>query len=247
MNPENDISQARFETIEAFLSGNMQASERTEFAKNLKTDPGLEADYLRLRDLMMAAEEAGLRDDMESIHQTLIKPPKYNFLWLPMAAVLLILIAGAGWWLFSSEQELSPEGALFAQYAYPDPGLPVPMSASAANAYNFYDAMVDYKTEDYSVAAQKWREIARSSPDNDTLDYYIGSAEFNIGDYDDAASQFERVLASGTSAFTDKARLYLTLSLLQTGDTGRIFSIEVPDDAAYADTLRTIKRQIRHR
>jgi len=247
MNPKDDISQARFEAAEAFLSGKMQAAERAEFAEKLDTDPDFNADFVKVRDLILAAEEAGLREDLERAHRSIAKPAQRNFSWFSIAAVLLLLIAAAGWWFFPREAKLTPNDALFARYAVPDPGLPVPMSASAAKAYNFYDAMVDYKTEDYSRAAEKWRELSASFPENDTLIYYIGAAEFNTGHYAKAAAQFELVLPSGTSVFADKARLYLALSLLKTGETRRIRSLEVPDGSAYADTLDSIKQQIGNR
>lgn len=247
MNPKNEISQARFEAAEAFLHGKMQAAEQAEFAEKLDTDPDFEADFVKMRDLIMAAEEAGLREDLERAHRSIVKPSQRNFSWFSMAAVFLLLIAAAGWWFFPRETKLNPDDALFAQYVATDPGLPVPMSASAAKAYNFYDAMVDYKTEDYSRAAEKWRELAVSSPENDTLKYYIGAAEFNAGHYAEAAAQFELVLTSGTSVFADKARLYLALSMLKTGEARHILALEVPEGVAYADTLDRIKRQIGNR
>jgi len=171
MNPENDISQERFEAAEAFLSGKMKGARRAEFAERLKTDPDVRTDVDFVRNAILAAEEQGLREDMDSAHRFFHSNTRSNFSWFPIAAVFIVLIGAAAWWFFPAEVERSTEEALFAQYASPDPGLPVPMSASAADTYSFYDAMVDYKMEDYTLAARKWRGLSDSSSYNDTLTY----------------------------------------------------------------------------
>lgn len=243
MTQYNDIPQELFEQIEAFLKGTMSRQEKEAFAKKLESEPSLKEEVKLIRASMDAIEAEGKKAQMDQWHAEMTPAKKSGLLWMAIAAGFALLAAVAVWFLLPADQPLSQGQMLFAQYSQTDPGLPVPMSASAKRSYNFYDAMVDYKAEKYDLAIAKWSEQLQDRPDSDTLLYYLGSAHFNSGNYPLAAEYFEEVMGQAPATFADKARLYLVLSWLQTDDFEQIQNLDIPDGVAYADTLKTIVEQ----
>jgi tetratricopeptide (TPR) repeat protein len=238
-----DIPQALFEQIEAYLSGKMPEAEQAAFAKRLAVEHDLQTEVELVKASIEAIEQESLNAAMNDWHQDSPASSRQNLPWLAMAAGFAVIVAAAWWFLFSEQRT---NDALFAQYATIEPGLSVPMSASAAQSYAFYDAMVDYKAEKYELAISKWETQLQTFPSNDTLVYFIGVAHFNDEQFAAAAQRFESVLDIAPSVFADKARLYLMLSWLKTGQSDRIQAFNIPEDAPNSSALLDIAAKTRH-
>ncbi len=246
MTQYNDIPQELFEQIEAYLTGNLSALERKAFAERLESEPLLMKEVKLIQASMQAVDAEGKKAQMNQWHAEMSQVQKSGLPWMAIAAGFALLAAVAVWFLLPADQPVSPGKMLFAQYSQTDPGLPVPMSASAKRSYNFFDAMVDYKAEKYDLAIAKWNEQLMDRPDNDTLLYYLGSAHFNRGNYSEAVEFYSAVIVQASTHFADKARLYLVLCWLQMEEFDQIQNLEIPAEAAYADTLKNIVDQTAH-
>ena len=76
---------------------------------------------------------------------------------------------------------------------------------SETTNYNFYDAMVEYKMENYARALDIWKSN-QGSVGADTLNYYIGMAHLNLKQYEEAEKALSQVYEN--SSFSDKAKWY---------------------------------------
>src|SRR5690606_34514175 len=143
-------------------------------------------DAIQLGALRESLEEIKYQENKRGEESIDTQPNRY---WYAMAASVLALVAITVW----TFNKTDPQEKIFAEYAEYDPGLPIPMSTSAN--YNFFDAMVDYKNEMYEKAISKWTVLLLEDPENDTLNYYIGSAHFVLQDYEKAIPYFTKVAA----------------------------------------------------
>jgi len=129
---------------------------------------------------------------------------RHIFLKIAVAASLLI-----GFALMFYYYQTDPYEKLYEAYYSPDPGLPTVMSSTSE--YDFYDAMVDYKRENYDLAINKWSALQANSPTNDTLNYFLGMAWMASNKVEKALPYLEEVTKNNASVFHEDARFYTAL------------------------------------
>lgn len=234
------LPQGRFEAIEAYLLGTMPGAERLRFAQELDADAELRAEVDLQRENMLAVEMGGMHRALRGImaqgeeHRS---AGRGHFLKYAAAAALLLF--GALWWF--TRPPLNER--LYAEYHQTDPGLPVPMSATRDPV--FQDAMVAYKSGSYAEASSKWGGLRQAAPDNDTLCYYIASAQLAEGNAAAAIPLFRVVANDAASAFREKAKWYLFLSFLREGRYGEMRAMGMGQDSIYGERAGRIMEQIR--
>jgi len=237
-----ELSERDFERIERFILDRMDSEEHKAFQREMETDEDLRQAVVEQSELIKSIEAEGLKAELDSIHSELYamgKKKKSPFLLLSIAASLAVLV-GFSFWYFNLGDESSD---LYAEYSYTDPGLPVPMSAS--DNYDFYDAMVDYKTEDYHEAIHKWGVLLDAEPQNDTLIYYIGASYFNMDSLDLAQSYLKEISNSTDSKFIYKARYMLFLSELKKGNTEAVLNFEPMKDSPFKTEIKAAQESLR--
>ncbi len=242
MNSAKDISPEKFERIERFLLGKMETNERNIFEKELETNPELRKEKEAHQELIRAIEVGGLKESLDEIHNKTIsknesRPSRNN--WFAIAAGLAAIISVAIW----AVNHQSTNEALFAEYSTIDPGLPVPMSASAN--YTFHDAMVDYKAEKYDKAIEKWTALLEDNEKNNPLNYYIGAAYYNQEKYNEALLWFEKTLADSSSSFHAKAQWYEVLSQLKLNETQKVLATVSLPNSPYKDRIESIQQELK--
>lgn len=236
MSNAEQISQEQFERIERFLSGLMSDTETHEFEAQLKKDKVLANEVRLQRQSMDTVRFAEFKTKMQKYHDLRSSEPSgRNFGWFAAAASVALLL-GIGWYFFVMNNSADSE---FAQFIVAEPGLPVPMSA--VSDYVFYDAMVDYKNENYEKAIQKWETLKMSDSDSDTLNYYIACAFFNKKDYTKAISLLNQVAEMKTSSFYDKSEYYLLAAAILTGDDALIERIHPQPSSPYKSNMDAMK------
>ncbi|MBW8244924.1 hypothetical protein K1F50_19110 [Muricauda oceani] len=204
------------ELFESCLLDQMTPAEKAGFESRMASDPTLKAKFLEFKALFGAIEEAGLRLAMDHFHEGVQDDGKERRLSTAsrtvyrMAAAIAVLMTLGGIWYFYYPND---NERLFAAYYTPDPGLPTVMGNS--DNYMFYEAMVDYKQEDYGTALQKWKGLLPGKMDNDTLNYFMGSAHLAKGEADKAISYFDRVLVHDSTPFRSEAAFYKGLAHLK--------------------------------
>ena len=201
-----EISQQDFERIEKFIQKELSSEENDAFLNEMQKNPALSEEVERQRMLIRTVEAGALREELKSIAQKNRDIHVVSWkVWLSAAAAVVIAL-GMSYWFLRSDPD---SGDLYAQYAKPDPGLAVPMSSDTQ--YDFYDAMVDYKNEQYELAIQKWQPQLLTDAKNDTLMYYIGACYFNLGKFSEAKDYYFMVRKNAGSTFYHKSGFYLAL------------------------------------
>lgn len=206
--------QMRSERIEKYLLGELSSSERKIFEEELTEDKLLKEEVENYRILMDAVEKQSMQEMVDEFHSEM----KYDISeesrksWVKYLAVAASLAAV----LIAGFLLLNPSGndKLYTKYYEVDPGLPTLMGET--DNYSFMEGMVYYKSEDYKDALYTWEPLLSASPQNDTLNYYIGMAHLNREEYDKAFSSLSVVNPS--SEFYSKALWYKALTEIQRGN-----------------------------
>lgn len=235
MTENKDISQDLFEEIERYLSGAMNPEERNTFENKLQNDKKLKEEVEVQRELIRAVEIGSMKNDLEEIHRKNFSSQKRPAFWYGIAASVIVILS-IGIWIVNEESDADK---LFAEYTITEPGLPVPMSATSD--YDFHDAMVDFKIEKYDSARLKWEKLLKENPENDTLNYYLGSSHFNLEEYNEASIYFETVRNEPQSPFYHKSGFYLILSWLKTEEFDKIRNFEISEESEFKTQIGEIK------
>ncbi len=219
MNRNIDISQEEFEVFEQYILEQMSNEEELAFSKSLAADKEFQDKFEMVRLLLVGVQEAGLKNRIEVFHKDLISSSENTVQasgkltsvkrWLVAASV--VIIAGLGTLLFMNTD--SKKEKIFATYYKPDPGLISAMSTSGN--YIFDRAMIDYKVGEYDAALKTWESMLVAKPENDTLNYFIGSAYLAKEKNELALTYFQKVIENANSYFLNDARWYTGLLLLK--------------------------------
>ena len=206
--------------IDRYVRGDLSAEEYERFETEMLSDPALRSAVEEMRTLILGIETDVLRstlseiihEDSKATRQAIVKqiiPPKKKNTqrWWALAASLLLLAAATYYIIWPTS-----DTPYYQAYYTVDPGLPTPMSAT--DDFSFFDAMVDFKNEKYELAAEKWEELLAQNPMNDTLIYYLGSAQLASGKSINAAYHLAKLIDDTDSPFQKKARWYWSLCQL---------------------------------
>ncbi len=216
-----DISQEDFERIEAYLNGTLSSDELTSFEKQLQTDKGFAIKVEDIRTILAGIETQSLKAQLNDFHEEVLKnsedgssKPKIRSLdWMKYAvAAVLVLALGSFWFLNENSNE-----RLYADYYSPDPGLPTTMGNN--DNYEFYQAMVTYKQGNYEDALKSWKDQLNNKTENDTLNYFVGSALLASKQEGEALSFLLKVANQEDSAFKNEAYYYIGLAYLKADNT----------------------------
>jgi hypothetical protein len=241
MNDSSYISQERQETFERYLMDQMDDRERSQFLEKLEQDAQLMQQFKEFKALFHSVEEAALRELLGSFHTELESPSKKitkvrTFPIYKIAAVVTVLVAMGLWLLYQKD----PNEKLYQEYFTADPGLPTVMGNSSN--YDFYEAMVDYKQGHYKTAITKWEQLWEQKKDNDTLNYFLGSAYLADGETTKAISFFDLVIEAENASFKNEAAFYQGLAHLKNGDTQTALkSLEKAQDEKSRELVKKLK------
>jgi len=221
VNTSNNISQEQLETIERYINDRMSPEERLEFKTQLNSDSNLQAQFQETKSMILGIESAAIRNELDSFHEDMVPVRmldtseeetttssrslgKRVISWSIAASIILAL------GIFTFMDTDSPSEQLFAKHFTPDPGLPTVMSTT--NEFSFYDAMVNYKQEKYTLAIEKWETLLPNKPANDTLNFYLGVSYLAEGNAARASDYLSETLKVDSSIFTDDALYFAALA-----------------------------------
>ena len=222
-----DISQEELERMERHILGRLNEEERRRFERELSADKGLKEKYRTVERMLAGLEEVGVRELMEKAHsemptQRFSKSVRKFVPWTSIAvaaSVVMVLLFGLLLW-----QNSQPENEkLFAAYFEPDPGLVTAMSSESQ--YEFDRAMVDYKIGEYEEAISRWEKLIQTNPENDTLQYFLGTSHLALQQAGVAVPYLHEVMGDEGSAFKEDARWYLGLAYILSADYVRAKAI----------------------
>jgi tetratricopeptide (TPR) repeat protein len=219
---DHHISENDLILIESYITKTLDADARVAFEKELLQNSDLRQKTSEVRLLLLGIQEVELKAKFPEFHQGMSRTGASlalktsrgnNFSRLAIAASILLFLCLGAWgiWFRQPFHE-----KLFNHYFLPDPGLATVMSQSPS--YDFEKAMVEYKNGQYQAALKKWTALLGQKPGNDTLIYFIGSAQMAMGKYEEAMKNLEGVANNTSSAFSRDADWYLGLYYLRVND-----------------------------
>jgi tetratricopeptide (TPR) repeat protein len=223
VNSKNNISEAQLERIDRYLSQSMSPEEQRKFDNEMQGDPGFRQQVEEVKHLILGIESASLKHELDQFHEDLvpvrsldqsgeqrtIKLKRFQKIIRYVAAAVVIL-GFAGYLIVNS----SPSSEkLFAQHFTPDPGLPTTMGST--DNFEFYDAMVNYKQEEYAVAIEKWQTLYNSNRKSDTLTYFLGVAHLAKGNEKEAINYLQELSNASQNSFKSETYYYLGLAYLK--------------------------------
>ena len=225
METNTNISQEQLETIERYLNNTMKNDERKAFEKKLETDDKFKLMLEDVKGTLLGIESAALKEKMDDFHSDMIpvrqlyseksskktKNLRSRIFQLSIAASIALAFG-----LFYFMNQGSASDKIFAKHFKVDPGLPTTMSTSTN--YDFYDAMVNYKREEYTIAIEKWEGLLAEKPQNDTLNYFLGVSYLAKGNAEKASVLLSEATKNNASIFIDDAYYYLALAEIKKGN-----------------------------
>lgn len=221
MKPRYDISPEEFDQIEQYLAGQLTASEVSLFETKIQEEPEWAEKVKEVKLLLLGIKENELKTRLQTFHTqmsstTSIKteaPVRSMGIKRWMAAASILLIASfSTWWAVSRQ---SPYKKLYSAHYTPDPGLPTTMSV--AGNYQFDKGMVAYKAGDYKEALQIWTPMAKTTPSNDTVNYFLGVTQLALKQNDEALALLKPIANDANRPFYKDACWYTGLVLLRQG------------------------------
>lgn len=212
MKDNSNISQDLLETIERYYNDSIASGERVVFEKKLQNDPEFKTQVEDIKTLLLGIETQALKEQLNDFHKDIKKTEKntkVRFLTFRKFAAAAIIIAFGSFLFFNKPANEK----LYAKYFKPDPGLPTTMSNT--EDFKFYDAMVNYKRGDYTLAIEKWESLLSHKPQNDTLNYFVGVAYLADKNEKTSIPYLEKTVQQTNSVFKNEAFYYLGLAYLK--------------------------------
>ncbi|MCX7550803.1 tetratricopeptide repeat protein [Xanthomarina sp. F2636L] len=218
MNPDYNITQEELEYIERYITKNMTFEELAAFEEKLRSNPDFKNQVDDIKTMLLGIETQALKEKLDEFHKELPEtntpieePSKIRYLNIKklIAIAAVFVISLGSYWFFNKESHTN----LYSKYYSPDPGLPTTMSSS--DNFIFYDAMVNYKRKDYNLAISKWEPLLIKKPENDTLNYFIGSAYLANDKEELAMTYLQKVTQLKENTFKNEAYYYLGLAYLK--------------------------------
>lgn len=242
MKYNHNIPEDEIILIEGYLTNTLGAEERVAFEHKLLQNSDLQQKINELKLLLLGIQETEIKTRLSEFHQGLVSnngslplkvSKKLNFPRMAIAASVLVLLSMAIWGIWF-RQPLHQK--LFSRYYSPDPGLATVMSQS--DSYDFEKAMVEYKNEAYQQAIEAWEVLLAKKPGNDTLIYFIGSAQMAMEQYEKARENLKQVAGHSSSAFQRDACWYLGMYYLR--ENQKRMAIEYLTQSGYTEATALI-------
>lgn len=200
------------EKIEAFLDGAITRSQLDEAAGDTKGEV-LEEQIQWFRNARTAIEAVGLKEQLKEalpkVQQPEAKVRRLGTARWIMGIAASILVLVVAFWVFN--QDSTP--ALYAEYEYIDPGLPVLMSQSEEHL--LYDAFTYYGEGNYSASAEKFRLLLEEYNGSDTVSFYLAASLLYEGQSQEARTVFEELLKNPESEYYQRTEWMLVLTALR--------------------------------
>ena len=165
----NTYQEEEQELFERFLMDEMSVKEKKSFEIKIAGDKNLKNSFEEFKSLFETVEEAGLRHKLKDFHNALengeepqvrlLNTSKNRFRYRIAASIIILIGLGSIWFLNNTNSNMK----LYEEYYFQDPGLPTVMGSS--DNYDFYEAMVDYKQENFEMAIEKWEKLLVSKPE----------------------------------------------------------------------------------
>lgn len=237
------------ELIENYCEGKLSELDRIDFESRLLIDSELEEELSLYRNIVAGIKENGeekLRQKLKTADEELDKTKiiqlekKSNYRILALVASLILLVGLPTIWFLQKGSDLP---SLADKYYEKEKGLPMEMGISNKK---LDEVMTNYFSGNYSGMANQLNELLKTNSGNDTLTYFFGIANYELGNYRPTIASFNQIQSS--SVFFKKAQFRLILTNLKCGD--KKSTLELIDkclsdkECLYSDKLSSLRAEL---
>lgn len=206
-------------TIEQYLANEMAPAERTEFRKELRSNPELAKelklsqsidsaiqrdDVIDLRQKLIAAINAGRKVEAE-VPVIRMNTRKW---WYAAASLVALLAVGATLYL-QTNRNLSSD-ALFSQYYNAEN-----IVDQTRGDQNIVEAVIKFQQKDFSTASVLFRSILDKDDSNIAVWFYYGISNIETKNYDNSIKAFNTIIKQNDNLYIEHAEWYLGLCYLK--------------------------------
>jgi hypothetical protein len=203
------ISQTDIELFDDYANNELSEVEKKAFDTRLITDDKFKADYYKYLVGVQVVRLAGVKRDLEfmnaSHHESKVVRLK-RFVWIPLAASLLLAIFS---WFFWNRTPDSMAENLFRDYYRPYPNI----LAFRGAENELSKAMEAYSKENFGEAESLLKRVHSS---NDTVLFYLAICKLSLSQIDSSLLFFKRI--NSNSVFKEQVNWYRGLAFLRKGN-----------------------------
>jgi tetratricopeptide (TPR) repeat protein len=206
-------------TIEQYLANEMAPPERSDFRKELRTNPDL-ADELRFS---QAIDSALMQDDIIDLRRKLISAinagRKANTdvpvirmnsrKWWYAAASLLAICAVTATLYLQTPRTLSDD-SLFSQY-YSSENI----IDQTRGDQNIVEAVIKFQQKDFKTASVLFKNILDNDNSNIAVLFYYGISSIETQNYENSINAFKTIIEQNDNLYIEHAEWYLGLCYLK--------------------------------
>ncbi|MEN0048732.1 MAG: tetratricopeptide repeat protein [Bacteroidota bacterium] len=251
------------ERIDQFLDGELSAEEHNDFEQAIEQDAALESEVMK-NIVLREAIAVGWQDQMRSNIQQWRSEPKVEVeppaeetttkvrqlqpkrstrTWMrPLAiAASFLLLISVGTFLYMPSQYSNE--AIASRY-YTDDSSWRSGTKSGDGEDPLDTGITAYEAGNYEQAVNTFSNF----PDNDKAIYGLAQSQYQLENYSDAISNFQKVIARSNPNYLENAEWYLLLTYLKSEETGRAFDAlleKIIDDGGfYAGKAKEMKGRL---
>jgi len=224
---KNDLNYAEF--IERYLDGEMGKDEQTWFEKELDANPKLQKELELRRNINTAILEKEVME-LRSQLKEICSSPGYRETAVRKKAVVLsrklliaasfiaIAIIGSLLVLLLRSKSYSSE-EIYAMYYRPYEATMNFRSADAGINDDLRTAMTYYENKNFRNALVLFEKILNDDSSRIGLNVYSGISHMEVEEYNDANSNFQKIIDDEYSLYIEQAEWYLGFCYLMTNNT----------------------------
>lgn len=215
------MSSPDLHTIDEYLLNRLQGAELETFEKQLAQNPSLADEVAQHRQLMAAVDALGdlsMKERVRKIHQLEMgraKSPKPNSTWKWAIAIGIILIAAASLWLVLRPKPQTP-AQLYANYY--EPYALSFGTRSTESEQLLAEAGRLYKSGNFAEARPIFEQALATNSTDTKARLALGICQMELGQYDQALTQFNGLIAANDPLFGEQAIWYAAMVKLKQGD-----------------------------
>jgi TolA-binding protein len=192
------------ETIDQYLGGELNVTDRKAFEKRLSSDEGLRAQLAHVKLAIEGIQANGVRERIQLLHDTYVADKRTRTLrYISGIAASLVVLAVASYFLIFQNQ-----GENFYSYFTP---YPPPINVRGEGG-NYHQAIEHYQREDFGKAAEAFAQLGNNS--SEEVKFYLGVSLLGNKRPREASVIFEQ-LSSNSSQYEEPVRWYLALCYLE--------------------------------
>lgn len=218
------------EQLVQYLDGELNEYEKQQLIEKLKNDPSLREKLNIIKDIDLLLGDRHLESLEESLKEIeaqhkgehalipSISAPK-KLLWLKAAALIIILVSAASYFVFHFSNTPKNPDDLFAAY-YEKMPADFTTRSQDTQQDDFNSAIKLYNENDYSQAIVGLNKVIQKDQSNNAAQLFLGICYIETKQFEGAAAQFEKVIKKHDPLFEEHAEWYLALSYIKTNKPG---------------------------